>query len=78
MAKPPYTGHVYSTKLNDTQNSALAHFESLTGSPPIALEDFERGAISANELWQEQVRWITGVYCDVQNIQFNNFEDEDE
>ena len=76
MAKPPYTGHVYSTKLNDTQNSALAHFESLTGSPPAALQDFERGAITANELWGEQVRWvrkIAGVYGDVQNIQFNDF-----
>lgn len=61
---------IYSKKLTAHQNAVLAKFESLTGQPPIGLEDFESGEISARELWQQQVGWVEGVCSDVVNMTF--------
>lgn len=60
----------YSQRLSAEQNAALEQFQALTGSPPMLLEAFEAGEITAEELWRQHVAWVESVCADVSNIRF--------
>ncbi|HGT3435234.1 hypothetical protein [Pseudomonas aeruginosa] len=60
----------YSQRLSAEQNAALEQFQALTGSPPLMLEAFEAGEITAEELWRQHVAWVESVCADVSNIRF--------
>ena len=47
----------------------------MTGQPPIGLEEFETGELTARELWQQQVAWVEGIYSDVINFTFLSNDD---
>ena len=61
---------LYSNRLTNGQNAALAKFEQVTGIEPFGIEDFEAGRMTAYELWQTNVNWLQGVWATVQNIDF--------
>jgi len=61
---------IYSNKLTAQQNEAFERYENLTSCRPFAVTEFERGEISAAELWTKNVEWIVGVAGDAQRIQF--------
>lgn len=60
----------YSAKLTDGQNKAFDRFESLTGHPPFGIEEFERGELSAKQLWDKNVNWLASVANEASHIQF--------
>lgn len=66
---------IYSQKLTAHQNAVLEKFENMTGQPPIGLEEFEAGELTARELWQQQVAWVEGIYSDVINFKFLSDDD---
>ncbi|MDX5979559.1 DUF1456 family protein [Vreelandella alkaliphila] len=68
---------IYSQQLSPQQNAALARLESLTGTPPLGIEEFESGDISAKQLWQQNIEWLEGVLASAQNLPFPNTEQED-
>ncbi|MEE1688334.1 hypothetical protein, partial [Pseudomonas aeruginosa] len=51
QSKRPQAAKCYSQRLSAEQNAALEQFQALTGSPPMLLEAFEAGEITAEELW---------------------------
>ena len=61
---------IYSKKLTVAQNAAFEKFENLTSFEPFSVEEFERGHIAADDLWQCNVQWLVGVAGDAQRIQF--------
>lgn len=61
---------IYSKKLTAAQNAAFEQFEGITSFAPFAVAEFERGEITANELWQKNVSWIVGVAGSAERIQF--------
>ncbi|MEM8519454.1 hypothetical protein [Janthinobacterium sp. CAN_S7] len=60
----------YSKKLTPEQNKALARYEGLTSVAPFGVEEFERGEITADDLWQKNIQWIVAVAGDAQKINF--------
>ncbi|EPF1840125.1 TPA: hypothetical protein SMN75_005910 [Pseudomonas aeruginosa] len=68
--KRPHAAKCYSQRLSAEQNAALEQFQALTGSPPMMLEAFEAGEITAEELWRQHVAWVESVCADVSNIRF--------
>ena len=61
---------VYSSKLTMDQNAALERFEGISSCPPYGIEEFERGEISAGQLWAKNVGWINDVAIEVSNMTF--------
>ncbi|MFO7117640.1 hypothetical protein P3C84_16580 [Pseudomonas aeruginosa] len=70
QSKRPQAAKCYSQRLSAEQNAALEQFQALTGSPPMLLEAFEAGEITAEELWRQHVAWVESVCADVSNIRF--------
>ncbi len=61
---------IYSLRLSAEQNAAFERFEALTSCEPFGMQEFERGEMSARELWEKNIAWIVGVANDAQQIRF--------
>jgi len=61
---------IYSLRLSAEQNAAFERFEALTSCEPFGIHEFERGEMSARELWEKNIAWIVGVANDAQQIRF--------
>lgn len=68
---------LYSQQLSPQQNAALARLESLTGTPPFGVKEFESGDINAKQLWQQNIEWLEGVLASAQNLPFPITEQKD-
>lgn len=44
---------IYSLRLSAEQNAAFERFEALTSCEPFGIHEFERGEMSARELWEK-------------------------
>lgn len=64
------TKRIYSSKLTPEQNEALHSYQALCGMEPLGIDDFEAGEISADELWNQNLRWIHDVFSDISSISF--------
>lgn len=61
---------IYSAKLTQGQNAALARYEAICGLEPVDLEAFDTGQITAYELWQNNLFLLESVLGDVQKTHF--------
>ena len=61
---------IYSLRLSAEQNAAFERFEALTSCEPFGMQEFERGEMSARELWEKNIAWIVGVANDAQQTRF--------
>lgn len=66
----------YSDKLTPDQNAAFEQYEAQCGMQPFGIEEFESGAITANELWRRNVRWIENVSASITNMAFPTSNDD--
>lgn len=60
----------YSQKLSAVQNAACATLESVSGLPPVGLDDLDAGHLTPREFWRMNVVVIHDIYATVQNITF--------
>ena len=66
---------VYSRKLTPAQNAACQKAESVSGLPPVGLDDLDAGRITPREFWSLNVMIIHDIYVTVQNISFPTEDD---
>ena len=60
----------YSSKLTAAQNDACHKAEAVSGLPPVGLEDFEAGRLTAKEFWRLNLITAHDIYVTIQNINF--------
>lgn len=61
---------VYSTKLTAEQNEILAMFEARTLNRPVLIPEFEMGLLSAEQLWEANLKMIRSISDDVHKFRF--------
>jgi hypothetical protein len=64
------TPKIYSAKLSTAQNAACQKMESVSGLPPVGLEDLDAGHLTADRFWQLNMETMHDINATVQNISF--------
>lgn len=64
------TKKLYSEKLSPQQNAACERLETVSGLPPVGLEQLNAGLLSAKEFWRLNLMKAHEVNSAIQNIAF--------